>query len=118
MVYGGLNPDSNSEWTFEYQLQNIENFYVSNSLVDDKEGYFRIDPSDLTREEMINLGFSIEGYYLDDEVMLIPFWLYPFLKYEINIIDTNGHRCVIKKEDISSDHRWGYLAYHVTPKTK
>ena len=78
-----------------------------------KSEYFRnVDPNEMTKDQLINLGFQ----KWDDEsgLILIPLYVYPFLKDEImcgSISDKEAN--LIKKSDIDTDNRFGCLAYGV-----
>ena len=78
-----------------------------------KSEYFRkVDPNELTIEQLVNIGFK----KWDDEsgLMLIPLYVYPFLKDEIvcgSISDKEAS--LIKVSDIDTDNRFGCLAYGV-----
>ena len=78
-----------------------------------KSEYFRnVDPNEMTKDQLVNLGFQM----WDDEsrLMLIPLYVYPFLKDEImcgSISDKEA--CLMKTSEIDIDHRFGCLAYGV-----
>ena len=78
-----------------------------------KSEYFRnVDPNEMTKDQLINLGFQ----KWDDEswLILIPLYVYPFLKDEImcgSISDICAR--LIKVSEIDIDHRFGCLAYGV-----
>ncbi len=73
---------------------------------------FDIQISQLTKDQMDDLGFG--KWSVDDDKMLIPIWLYPFLpeKIKTRSISDSG---TIKKSPMDTDHRMGYLAYGVYP---
>ena len=78
-----------------------------------KSDYFRkVDPNEMTVDQLGNLGFQ----KWDDEsgLMLIPLYVYPFLKDEFmcgSISDISARN--IKASDIDTDNRFGCLAYGV-----
>ena len=77
-----------------------------------KSKYFRkVDPNEMTKDQLFKLGFQ-----WDDEsgLMLIPLYVYPFLKDEI-ICGSISDICarLIKVSEIDTDHRFGCLAYGV-----
>ena len=78
-----------------------------------KSDYFRkVDPNEMTVDQLDNLGFK----KWDDEscLMLIPLYVYPFLKDEFmcgSISDIAARN--IKASDIDTDTRSGCLAYGV-----
>ena len=78
-----------------------------------KSKYFRkVDPNEMTKDQLVNLGFQ----RWDDEsgLLLIPLYVYPFLKDEIiggSISDICAR--LIKVSEIDLDHRFGCLAYGV-----
>lgn len=78
-----------------------------------KSDYFRkVDPNEMTVDQLDSLGFK----KWDDEsgLMLIPLYVYPFLKDEFmcgSISDIAARN--IKASEIDIDHRFGCLAYGV-----
>jgi len=72
-----------------------------------------IQPSDLTEEEMKDLGFG--KFSEESQDMLIPLWLFPFLAEEITTQCIDGS-IKIKKSEMDNDNRFGCLAYGVYPK--
>lgn len=78
-----------------------------------KSDYFRkVDPNEMTVDQLDNLGFQ----KWDDEsgLMLIPLYVYPFLKDEF-MCGSISDICprLIKVSEIDIDHRFGCLAYGV-----
>ena len=78
-----------------------------------KSDYFRkVDPNEMTVDQLDNLGFQ----KWDDKsgLLLIPLYVYPFLKDEI-ICGSISDICarLIKVSEIDTDHRFGCLAYGV-----
>ena len=78
-----------------------------------KRDYFRkVDPNEMSIEQLENLGFK----KWDDKsgLMLIPLYLYPFLKDGLmcaSISDIEARH--IKVSDIDTDNRFGCLAYGI-----
>ena len=83
-----------------------------------KSDYFRkVDPNEMTVDQLDNLGFQ----KWDDEsgLMLIPLYVYPFLKDEFmcgSISDIAARN--IKASDIDTYTRYGCLAYGVLNENK
>ena len=79
------------------------------------KGFRPVDPSDLTAEEMKDLGFG--RWSEDNPIYLIPLWLKPFLAERIKAgsID-NGEPREIETASMDDDHRLGCLAYGVMPR--
>lgn len=84
-------------------------------VIIDCDWFFRIDPNDLTLDQMTELDF---GLWSDDNpIRLIPLWLYPFLVDELIVGRINGGELeTTKREDMDNDHRFGNIAYGVMPK--
>ena len=78
-----------------------------------KSEYFRkIDPNEMTAEQLAEVGF--QKWSEDSGLMLIPLYVYPFLKDEI-MCGSISDICerLIKVSDIGTDNRFGCLAYGV-----
>lgn len=72
----------------------------------------KVDPNEMTKDELVNLGF--QKWDEDSGIMLIPLYVYPFLKDEImcgSISDICAR--LIKVSEIDIDHRFWCLAYGV-----
>ena len=72
----------------------------------------KVDPNEMTKEQLLDLGF--QKWDEDSGLMLIPLYIYPFLKDEImcgSISDICSR--LIKTSEIDLDHRFGCLAYGV-----
>ena len=72
----------------------------------------KVDPNEMTKEQLLDLGF--QKWDEDSGLMLIPLYIYPFLKDEImcgSISDICSR--LIKVSEIDIDHRFGCLAYGV-----
>ena len=78
-----------------------------------KSEYLRkIDPNEMTAEQLDEVGF--QKWSEDSGLMLIPLYVYPFLKDEFmcgSISDLADRK--IKVADIDTDNRFGCLAYGV-----
>lgn len=83
-------------------------------IIINTEGFFRIDPTVLTKDEMTGLGFSL--WSEESPMMLLPLWLLPFLVDEVKVGSVSGgDYSVVRRVNMDNDHRWGYLAYGVKP---
>jgi hypothetical protein len=80
---------------------------------EEESGSFKIDPTDLSFEEMIELGFG--SWSEESPMRLIPIWLFPFLADEFKSESISGSKHS-KLSEIDNDHRFGCLAYGVVPK--
>jgi hypothetical protein len=77
---------------------------------------FDIQPAELTESEMKDLEFGKWTESSPD--YLLPIWVYPFLPEELLVssIDTNcKEQRIVKKSEIDTDQRMGYLAYGIRP---
>lgn len=99
-------------WSDEFKLKNIAETPEIVSKWEDKYGSFKIDPSQMTTEELKKLGFG--KWDEENEMMLIPIWLYPYLAEKLDTISISGSKHTTKAE-IDTDHRFGNLAYGVIP---
>jgi len=72
-----------------------------------------IDPYELTMEQMKDLGFARWNY--ESDLMLIPLWLLPFLKEDIETESISGNK-YSKKSELDTDNRYGCIAFGVYPK--
>lgn len=102
----------NYEWDSEFSLKQIKN--IPDRLSDNASDidFLNINPSDLTKDEMIDLGFK--RWSEDTELMLIPLWLFKFLSSNINAECIDGTK-ITNKSEMDNDHRLGCLAYGVVP---
>ena len=76
------------------------------------EFFRKVDPNEMTKDQLFKLGFQM--WDEDSGLMLIPLYVYPFLKDEI-ICGSISDICarLIKVSEIDTDHRFGCLAYGV-----
>lgn len=98
-------------WSDEFIAKEIREIP---KIVKEWKEYHPIDPNELTRDEMIELGF---GKWSDEDPMyLIPLWLLPFLPDEIECGCIDGEKSLMKIAEMDNDNRFGCLAYGVMPK--
>lgn len=78
-----------------------------------KQEFKLIDPLDLTKGEMVELGFGM----WDEEsgIMLIPLWILPYLVDSFPARSISGED-IFKKSEMDTDVRFGCVAYGVVPK--
>lgn len=103
------------QWDDHSKVSNIMDIHKSISEWETKHGSFKIDPNDLTEDEMVKLGFS--SWSEESKIKLIPIWLYPFLAEDIETESISGSKHT-KKSEIDNDHRFGLLAYGVIPSNR
>lgn len=72
-----------------------------------------IDPNNMSKWELDQLGFMVWSKEGDEELLLIPIWLLPFLAPEVQLGCIDGSRGMVKREQIDNDHRFGMLAWGV-----
>lgn len=94
-------------WDSDFATENIR------EIPDVSDGSFRgsIDPTLLSKDEMIDLGFM--KYRDDFEMLLIPLWLFPFLKDGFKCQCINGKKKIFIKSKMDVDHRSGMLSYGI-----
>lgn len=85
-------------------------------IIINSEGFLPVQPADLTITEMDDLGFGV--WEEENPMRLIPLWLFPFLAEEINCESISGAKSILKKSEMDNDHRMGFLAYGVLPKSE
>jgi len=100
-------------WDDEFRLKNIREVPEIVSKWEEKHGSFKIDPNEMTEEDLIKLDFG--QWSEESNIRLIPIWLYPYLSDEIETISISGSKHTTKAE-IDTDHRFGCLAFGVIPK--
>lgn len=98
-----------TSWGSEFAYKQITDLPTK---IKGKVDFKFIDPTDLTLDEMKELGFN--RWSSDNPIMLIPLWLMPFIDPEIEVTDIEGEKSVFK--DADNDNRFGCLAFGVTPK--
>jgi len=105
----------NYDWDAEFSKKNVLEFPddLKNKMNTEGNDFFNIQPSELTKKEMDNLGFG--RWSEKDPKQLIPLWLFPFLAKDIKTECINGTK-KLKKSEMDNDHRFGYMAYGVIAK--
>lgn len=95
--------------SWDQKLENLSKAYKVVSDWEKEYGSFKIDPNDMTMEELEKLDFM---KWDESNLMLIPIWLYPYLadKLKTTTITKVDHTT---KDEITTDHRWGCLAHGV-----
>ncbi|ADJ55475.1 hypothetical protein Lw1_gp176 [Escherichia phage Lw1] len=104
-------PIEYTSWGTEFAISNIRD--LPGRLMK-SPNFFPVDPNDLTREEMENLGFR--KWSSESDLMLIPLYLLPYLKEGITVIDISDEQYYFFREEADNDHRMGLLAFGVVPK--
>jgi hypothetical protein len=100
-------------WSNEFKVENLNDIHKSLKHWEEKHGSFKINPQDLTIEEMKELGFG--SWSEESKMRLIPIWLFPFLCEEFESTSISGSKH-LKLSELDNDHRFGCLAYGVVPK--
>lgn len=72
-----------------------------------------VDITKLTAQQMDELGFG--RWSANDTMRLIPLWLYPWLPEVMETKCIDGKVQTLKKADMDTDNRYGYLAYGINP---
>lgn len=110
-----------NSWGNEFSCKRITEFPEK---IKKEKDFYPIDPSVLTEEEMINLGFrkwSTEPQHARHAngsvkyMMLIPLYLRPYLKDGITMYSISGTEITYSAECSDNDHRCGLMAYGVYP---
>jgi hypothetical protein len=104
---------SYESWSNDFRLTNIQDIHKTLKKWEEESGSFKIDPTDLSFEEMIELGFG--SWSEESPMRLIPIWLFPFLADEFESESISGSKHS-KLSEIDNDHRFGCLTYGVVPK--
>ena len=94
-------------WSNEFVVSEIREFTDNLKSTD---GYLKVDPSKLSLDEAVSLGFQ---KWDDKGLMLIPLWLLPHLVDEFKGGCISGDEYLIKTSSIDNDHRFGCLSYGV-----
>lgn len=101
-------------WSDEYRLTNIKDIFKHIKNWETKsDNSFKIDPSDLSLEEMIEFRFY--NYLEEKNIMLIPIWLFPFLSDEFECESILGTKH-FKLSELENKSKYGCLIYGVIPK--
>jgi len=98
-------------WDNDFKLKNVLKVPEIVSKWEKEHGSFKIDPNEMTKEELEKLEFG--KWDKESNLMLIPIWLYPYLADNLETISISGSKHTTKDE-IDNDHRFGNLAYGVT----
>ncbi len=86
------------------------------------EGFGRVDFSDFSSDELKLCGFK--KWDAETNIHLVPFWLYPYMAYGIELTCISGEKVKVTPLYIQSDahgayidndHRAGCIAYGVIP---
>ena len=96
----------NSKNSYDERIKEIP------SVFSKYEFFRKVDPNEMTKDQLFKLGFQM--WDEDSGLMLIPLYVYPFLKDEI-ICGSISDICarLIKVSEIDLDHHFGCLAYGV-----
>lgn len=97
-------------WSNEFKLSNLLEVKDVVERWQEKGQSYKINPNDLSTYQMRVLGFS--KWDKKSKLMLIPFWLYPFLADEFECTSISGSKHT-KLSEIDNDQRFGFLAYGV-----
>lgn len=104
-------PIEYTSWGADFSIQHIRD--LPGRLMKSPD-FFPVDPNDLTREEMENLGFR--KWSKESDLMLIPLYLFPYMKEGITVTSISGDQYYFFRESADNDHRMGLLAFGVVPK--
>lgn len=99
-------------WSDSFRLENLRDIHSTLTRWEETYGSFKINPQDLSYEEMKELGFGV--WDKENPIRLIPIWLFPFLCDEFESESINGTKYTTLAE-LDNDHRFGFLAYGVVP---
>lgn len=94
-------------WSNEFAVQQIR------EIPEKSKSIGTVNISQLTEEQMNDLGF---GRWSEENPMrLILLWLFPWLPEEVEVGCIDGVKQILKKSEMDTDHRFGYLAYGIFP---
>jgi len=99
------------EFSTKYLKELPEDIYSLKNGIE----YFNLKLDDLTKQEMIELGFCTVQEKPD--LMLIPLWLFPFLDKNIETESIDGVK-FSKKSDLDLDNRFGCLPHGIISKNR
>lgn len=99
-------------WSDSFRIENLKDIHATLTRWEKAHGSFKINPQDLSYEEMKELGFAV--WDKENPIRLIPIWLFPFLcdEFESESIDGTKHTTLA---EVNNDHRFGCIAYGVVP---
>jgi hypothetical protein len=100
-----------ASWSNDFARTNVAEFIAMERKL------CRFDPHALTLDQLKELGFG----HWDDDLLLIPLWLHPFLEAGIVLKDIGGGYVTVTYDEngkcsIDNDHRFGMLAYGISAK--
>lgn len=102
-----------NNWSNDFATKQIREFPSDVKKMNEGEKLFNIQPLELTKSQMQELGF---GKWSDEtQMMLIPLWLFPFLAEKIETECIDGEKKLTTKSEMDTDNRFGCLAYGVLP---
>ena len=99
---------SYANWSDDFAVKEIRNIP---SWVRGSGNFKPIDPNDFTVEQLKELGFG--QWDEESKLFLMPLWLLPFVKDELELGCIDGERRTFKREEIDNDERFGCLAFGV-----
>lgn len=94
----------NYHWSDEFCTKEIRDI--------DIPGIKSVDITKLTKRQMDDLGFG--KWSKEDRMRLIPLWLFKWLPETIISKSISGD-IKLKKSEMDTDNRFGYLAYGIYP---
>lgn len=100
-------------WSDDFRLKNLYEIHTTVAGWEKEYGSFKIDPNQLTEEELTKLEFG--RWEEGNPLRLIPLWLFPFLAETLETISIDGTKHSTLAE-LDNDTRFGCIAYGVIPK--
>ena len=103
-------------WSLKYCVDSMRG--IENTIKNKNKDLelFDLDPSELISDELLDLDFG--RWSEETNLMLIPLWIYPYVKDGINVEDINGEKFKLDKSKVDTDTRFGCLSFGVIPKIK
>lgn len=99
---------SYTNWSEEFAVKEIRSIP---EWVKGSSNFNPIDPNEFTVEQLKELGFG--QWDEESKLFLMPLWLLPFVKDELELGCIDGERRTFKREEIDNDERFGCLAFGV-----
>lgn len=96
-----------TSWGDDFALKEIRSIPES---IKGASNFDAIDPNDFTVEELKELEFYL---WNNSNLYLMPLWMLPFIKEEVDLGCINGKRRIFRRDEIDNDERRGFLAYGV-----
>ena len=96
-------------WSSDFIVSEIKGFPDKLKSMD---GYESINPNNLTKSQLFELGGKGWGEDLPN-LVLIPIWMLPHLPEEFKGASFSGEEVTLKTSELDNDHRFGCLAYGV-----